>query len=325
MSFDVLFLEGLNLLSSGYRESLSELGYCLHDMERSYRKLRDQYSQLARFGEYEQNCFLRWLVIQDFCGKAPFVHYDADIVFNTTPEQIEAEFAGLTFMLQGCPAYTRVEDAEWLENYQAELNLFVTDIEVYSADAWQQRSSFATTTRERNGALWDRHILSSDQDFMQFLTLSGRLPNANAIDINEHCTMALFQNPIGIGGDIHLPLPLSYERCNGVDYIGGRKVAFWHMQNDFSSYLGYATFLKQLGTGSRVPWVRRHPGGWENRPLSYLGYRALTRFTNIYNREPLIRRYFGANSDDLSFLLNSERFWQPGVFEPSKPSKPFGS
>jgi hypothetical protein len=319
ISFDVLFLEGLNLLSEGYRERLSALGYSLCDAEDSYLRLKNRYTLLARFGDYEQKCFLRWLAIQDFYGEEPFVHYDADIVFNATPEEIDTDFSGLTFILQGCPAYARVEDPAWLESYQVELDRFVADIEVYSANAWRQRSDFVATVRDRNGCLWARRILSSDQDFMQFLTLSGRLPHADAAAIKERCTTALFQNPIVIDGDIHLPLPLSYERYNGIDYIGGRKVTFWHMQNDFSSYLGYATFLNRLGIDSRVPWVRHLPERRNNRPLSYLAYRALTRFTNAYNREHLMRRYFGDHSDDLSFLLNDKRFWQPSVFEPSKP------
>ena len=313
--FDVLFLEGLNLLSEGYREKLATLGYHLHDAGSSYQELKDKYALLARFGDYERNCFLRWLAIQDFFGRIPFVHYDADIVFNATPDEIETEFAGLTFVLQGCPAYTRVEDPAWLENYRVELDRFVADIDAYSADAWRQWPAFASTFRERNGALWNRPLLSSDQDFLQFLTLSGRLPQADAATVNGRCSTALFQNPLVIGNDIHIPLPVNYERRDGIDYIGGRKVAFWHMQSDFCDYLGYATFLSQLGDRRRVPWVRAE------RPLSYLAYRAMTRFNSSYGRERLARRYFGDHSSDLGFLLNDMRFWQSGIFSPAEPSR----
>jgi hypothetical protein len=305
--FDVLFLEGLDRLSEGYQEKLSMLGYRLHDMESSYRQLKEKYMPLARFGDYEQKCFLRWLTIRDFCGKTPFVHYDADVVFNATPEEIEADFAGLTFLLQGCPAYARVEDPTWLESYEAELDRFVGDIEAYSADAWRQRPDFSSTFRERTGSLWDRRLLSSDQDLLQFLILSGRLPNANAASINGRCSSVPFKNPITIGSDIHLPLPLHYERRDGLDYISDRKVAFWHMQNDFCNYLGYATFLDQVGNRDRVSWVRSDP------PFNYLAYRALTKFNFAYSRGQLIRRYF-ADHHDFSFLFNDKNFWQSGVF-----------
>jgi len=202
----------------------------------------------------------------------------------------------------------RVEDPAWLESYEVELNRFVVNVETYSADAWRQRSDFVATVQERNGSLWARRILSSDQDFMQFLSLSGRLPHADAATVNERCSTALFQNPLVIGSDVQIPLPLHYERRDGIDYIGGRKVAFWHMQNDFSNYLGYATFLNQFGIGGRVPWVRAE------RPLSYLAYRGMTRFSSAYSRGQLMRQYFGDHSDDLVFLFNDKRFWQSGVF-----------
>ena len=305
--FDVLFLEGLEQLSEGYRDRLSSLGYRLHDVQRSYEELKEAYSPLARFGDYEQKCFLRWLAIRDFCGGEPFVHYDADIVFNATPEEIEADFAGLTFVLQGCPAYTRVSDPAWLTAYGVELDRFVADIEAYSAEAWRQRSALESVVRERNGAMWDRPILSSDQDLLQFLTVSGRLPQADAAAVNRSSSTALFQNPLAIGRDIHFRFPLSYARREGIDYINGRKVAFWHMQNDFCDYLGYATFLASLG-GGYTPWVRGQ------RPLSYLVYRALKRCNTAYSRGQLIRRYFSAGSEDMGFLLNGKNFWQDGVF-----------
>ncbi len=324
-SFDVLFLEGLNLLSDGYRERLSALGYSLHDMECSYLLLKNRYAQLARFGDYEQKCFLRWLVIRDLYGDQPFIHYDADIVFNATPEEIETDFDGLTFILQGCPAYARVEDPAWLESYEAELDCFVANIEAYSTEAWQHRPSLAATVRERNGYLWERRILSSDQDLLQFLTLSGRLPQADAAAVNRCHSTALFQNPLVIGRDVQIPLPLHYERRDGIDYISDRKVAFWHMQGDFCNYLGYATFLNQLGIGGRIPWAGRLPRVTSNRPVSYAAYRAATRFTKEYTRGQLVRRYFGAHGNDLSFLFNEKRFWQRDVFELPEPTKLIGS
>jgi hypothetical protein len=310
VDFDVLFLEGLNLLSEGYREGLSRLGYHLHDMESLYRRLSDGYQPLAQFGDYEQKCFIRWLVIQHFCGNEPFVHYDADIVFNATPEEIEADFSGLTFILQGCPAYTRVDDPRWLEIYRVELDRLAADVEAYSGDAWRERPVFASTFKERNGALWNRRLLSSDQDLLQFLTLSGRLPQADAVTVGGRCSTALFQNPLVIGSDIRssLPLPLRYERRDGIDYICSRKVAFWHMQSNFCDYLGYATFRRSLGDHGRIPWVP------SEQPLSYLWYRAIKRFSSAYGRGQLMRRYFGDCSDDLGFLLNNKTFWQDGIF-----------
>ena len=246
-------------------------------------------------------------MIRDFNGNAPFVHYDADIVFNATPDEIEAQFDGLTFMLQGCPAYTRVEEASWQDKYLSELNRFVADMEGYSDDAWRQRDKFLPTVKARNSALWNRRLLSSDQDLLQFLTLSDKLPNDNAEAVNARCSTALFQNPLLIGLDIHLPLPLTYERINGIDYIGHRKVAFWHMQSNFCEYLGFASFRRQMMISGRVPWLQG------KRTISYNAFRLARRLTTYYTRGGLLQRYFGM-SNDLGFLFNKKCFWQDNVF-----------
>lgn len=104
-----------------------------------------------------------------------------------------------------------------------------------------------------------------------------------------------------------MPLPLKYERCDGVDYIGGRKVAFWHLQSDFCDYLGYAAFRNQIGNHGRVPWVRTR------RPASYSAYRVVKKSISAYTRGRLIRKFF-ADGRDPGFLFNDKRFWQKGVF-----------
>ncbi|MGC1782962.1 MAG: hypothetical protein WA708_10625 [Acidobacteriaceae bacterium] len=310
-AFDVLFLEGLNLLSRGYKERLSGLGYKLHDLATCYRKFESKYSKLAQFGDYERKCFLRWLVIKDFCGNSPFVHYDADVVFNATPEELDSAFAGLTFVLQGCPAYTRVSDPTWLEIYETELDSFNRNIKAYSENAWNQRDSYITRFKELNSNIWDRRLLSSDQDLLQFLTLSGRLAQADAAVISARNNYALFQNPITIRRDLQLSRPFKYERRDGIDYINSVKVAFWHMQGDFSDYLGYATFRNQLGNHHRVPWIRAR----QNSPSSvdYSVYRTLRRLVPLYSRNRLLHRYFGGEAD-LNILLNSRTFWEDGTF-----------
>lgn len=309
VEFDVLFLEGIGLLPKTYCERLSDLGFRLHDCSDSFTRLKDRFSTLNRFGEYERNCFLRWLVIDQFYAGSSFVHYDGDIVFNATPEELERDFHGMTFMLQGCPAYTRVEDSLWLKNYLAELKKFASNIERYSAIAWQERPAFLETYREQNGALWDREVISSDQDLLQFLSLSGRIPNANAVEIERETSTALFQNPLVIGRDLRMRLPVKYERRANLDYLGACKVAFWHMQSDFCDYLAYASFRHLLQLRGRVPWVQGL------RPVTYLMYKSIARAGTSYKRSGLAHRYFGEGSRDLSFLLNEATFWQSGVFE----------
>jgi hypothetical protein len=304
--FDVLFLEGLSRLSRQYRDKLADLGYTLHDCERQYRLLEHDYTALGRLGDYGRKCFLRWLVVGEFVRGNSFTHYDADLVFNAGPEEMELD--GLTFILQGCPAYTRVEDSSWLNSYRRELDKFTLDIETYSRNAWQERTMYLKVYREKNNALWDRPVFSHDQDFLQFLTLSGRLPQANRSELDKRSCLALFQNPLTIGEDIAADLPLTYERKHGVDFINGRKVAFWHMQSDFCDYLGHAAFRRKIGATGRVPWRDA------NRTATYKIYRRWKKFFGRYSRGMLARQYFNTE-EDLGFLLNDRTYWKQGVFE----------
>lgn len=305
--FHVVFLEGLRRLSPSYREELEALGYTLHDAESSYRRHEAHYRKMERFGDYDRKCFLRWLVIRDVFGDVPFIHYDGDVVFNATPEELESAYAGITFVLQGCPAFSYVSDRSWLPQYLKEFNLFFQDMEAYSTKAWRQRRDFLPTFRKRNTNLWERELISSDQDLFRFLAMSDGLPQADAATLHARSNLVLFQNPICIADDIHLPLPLTYRRTDSVDYLGGRKVAIWHMQADFSDYLGFAAYRRQLGSRSRFPRIRNR------RALHYLPYRAIRTWFSPYNRLWLLKRFFD-RSDDLAFLLNGQRFWQEGVF-----------
>ena len=303
--FEVLFLEGLDRLTHRYRDKLTRLGYRLHDWGHEFRQLEHDYAALGHFGDYERKCFLRWLIVRKFVGGDPFIHFDSDVVFNASPE--EMAFDGLTFILQGCPAFTRVEDPAWLDSYNRELRAFAADIATYSMSAWRERSLYTDVYRERNSALWNRPVISSDQDLLQFLTLSGRLPQANRSAVSASSPLALFQNPLTISEDICADFPLEYERKNGIDFLSGRKVAFWHMQSDFCDYLGHAAFRKTIGVKGRVPWENA------TRAATYKVYRACKKTFGTYSRRMLVRQFFN-NQEDLSFLLNQRAYWKQGVF-----------
>ena len=306
-TFDLLFLEGMTQLSAGYREKLSNSGYVLHDASAIYQSLCGRYRALERFGNYERNCFLRWLVIHEYFGDIRFVHYDGDVLFNATPEELEDAFQGLTFILQGCPAVTFVSDPAWIKSYIKQFELYYNAMENYSRAAWIKRAEYVTNFKEKNGCLWDRELISSDQDLLQFATLAGYIPQIDAATMNSRSNFALFQNPIRIARDIELPLPLSYERRNGIDYIGDRKLAIWHMQSSFCDYMGFADYRKRLFLRGRTLEHERP------RPPLYLSYRILRRISPFYERISLFERYF-TDGKDMSFLFNDQTYWQPGVF-----------
>ena len=306
-TFELLFLSGFEQVSVAYKDELAAHGYRIHDGSAAYQGLAKRYVRLNRFGNYDRNCFLRWLVIREVFGDSPFIHYDGDVVFNALPEELARVYQGLTFVLQGCPAFCHVADRAWLGAYQDELDGYYQNMEQYSAQAWTQREALIPMFKEKNGGIWERELISSDQDLLQFLTLSGRLPQADLQSVTSRSELALFQNPLCIGRDIHMSTPLVYERSGGVDFLNGAKVALWHMQNDFTEYVGYASYLRTIGKQGRIEnTVGR------NSP-EYSLFRILRKYLRLYSRRWIYEHFFG-EGEDLSFLLNGDTFWQQEVF-----------
>ena len=65
--FHIIFLYGKTNLSEEYLSRLENIdNYQLFSYEKDYKGLLENYSLLRRFGQYESNCFLRWLL-----SKAP--------------------------------------------------------------------------------------------------------------------------------------------------------------------------------------------------------------------------------------------------------------
>lgn len=305
----VLFLKGLDKLDSTYKTELVELGYQLVDTNNTYEKLCERYPNFKRFGDYERNCLLRWLVIQETFPNEPIIHYDGDIVFNECPSKISNWFAGTTFVLQGCPAFTCISDKRWFDIYTKELNLFHNQIEEYSKAAWHQRegwegSKFFKWSGERH-----RSIISSDQDLISHLIHINMLPQSNPDTIlglvPNHI---LIQNPIVIE-EHQKGLPFNYERRNGVDYLNQKQVLFWHMQSDFCYYLALCLIQKWFFFNL----VKlRYNALKANKLLLYL-YAASTKILPLKKRSFIYSNYFISN--DFNIVFNKKIWWRKGVFQ----------
>ena len=254
---NVLFIKGYDLLSDDYKKSLSELGYTLHNCSSLFLEFDKKYSQLNRFGDYERNNFLRWLIIEKFFAREKIVHYDGDIVFNEDPAVIAKKIEGKTFILQGCPAFTVISNPSWFDQYKEELNLFTQDIEKYSKKAWEERTGWEVTFKTRWSGSRFREIIWSDQDFLSHLMHTGRIIQ-DPVEKVQLCLQdyILFENPLFI----HMydeNFPFSYHREKGIDFfsfvrIDGqdcfykKRVLFWHMQSCFNFYLSKFIFRKKV-------------------------------------------------------------------------------
>ena len=333
---DILFLDGYDYINGGYRGSLQELGFNLYDVKNIYSDLEEKYSLLNRFSDFEKKCFLRWLVIKEFFSGEKIVHYDGDVVFNEDSLVLSRKLEGKTFVLQGCPALTCISDVDWFSHYEDNLNLFVNDIERYSKHAWIEREGWELSEQHKWAGQRYRKIIASDQDLISHLIHTDRiLQNKPSEVLNCFSEYILFENPLYIHA--YSPwretLPFSYKRIDNIDYINEKRVAFWHMQSNFISYLvkysSYSQLIKLLKirlpndlefkdiavsrsivdiSCSKTDKYKKYKGRILNLVL-----RSIKKIKRKHYRLDMYHEFFDKN--DFSSIYNNAVWWKKGVFK----------
>jgi len=307
---DVVFLEGYEKLEPDYKESLEQIGYTLVDGSLVYRKYAKEYSCLNRFGIYEKNCFLRWLVLQDIYSDSPIIHYDGDIIFNETPENLEKKLGKFTFALQGCPAFVSIRDPSWLEDYKKNLDFFCSNVEKYSSQAWKERNGWEKSYKEKWAGYRTRKIIASDQDFLSHLIHTDRILQNNPLDIKaNNPDLILFSNPLYFFTHNLNLAPFSYIRYHSIDFFNDRKVAFWHMQGAFVAYLRVAFIIKYL---LKLPIKVTNSLEWENittiqHIFNMSHYKMRSSLHLVLDRLSICKFFF--ERCDFSKIFKNGSFW----------------
>ena len=303
----ILFLDGYEKLDHNYTGDLKELGYTLIDCNKVYKAYEKEHPQLNRYRDFEKKCFLRWLVIADIFGHEPIMHYDADIVFNEIPENIEKQLGGLTFVLQGCPAFVSTGKSDWLAQYKKNLITFVKDISAYSAAAWKERPGWEKSYLDKWSGSRFKNIISHDQDFISHLIHTDQLPQESPSVIRKKTDLILFENLLEFHDFYPDLLPVEYKRIDGVDYFNDRKVAFWHMQTDVNYYL---KCILRRGFMNRVSKYKCH---LKEKSIEHLLWNVYDRgFRKEKNRLEVYKYYFELG--DFSEVLNGKAYWKENVF-----------
>ncbi len=305
---NLLFLSGLDRLGFDYRDELKHLGYTLIDCSKIYDDYSKQYCGLDRFGDYEKKCFLRWHVIADIFGHEPVIHYDGDLVFNEIPENIESQLAQFTLVLQGCPAFVSTGKSDWLDEYKKNFREFIKDIDAYSTNAWEERQGWELSSRTKWSGSRFREIISSDQDLISHLIHVDRLPQDKPRDVKSKTDLVLFDNPLYFYVYCGELVPAQYNRgTGGVDYLNGRKIAFWHMQIDFCRYL---RSIIRRGFLNKLSRCKNHLEQWSFEHSLWQVHDMILR--RGMDRLQLYRHFF--ETTDFSCVFNDKTFWKPGVF-----------
>jgi hypothetical protein len=303
---DILFLKGYGLLGEGYNESLRELGFKLYNVEKIYSRLNDKYFALNRFGDFEKNCFLRWLAIKEFYSGEKIIHYDGDVVFNEDPVALQKKLTGRTFVLQGCPAMVAICNTAWYEEYLKNLDLFASDIEQYSSKAWEMREDWQRSVRTKWAGYRSRKVISSDQDLISHLLHTEQLPQDNPVEILSGTPEYIFFENMLCIDDANNGFPYKYRREKGIDYLNDKRVALWHIQSDFNIYL-YNFMIRKyylsIFNGSTLEYGRR----CLEKHLS----RIIRKIKRI-NRYDVYEYYF--QKKDFSEVLTDRVWWKKGIF-----------
>ncbi len=252
----LVFLEGLNLLSDNYRKQLLSLGYRLVDgQELANDLVRSSYPELSTMPATWKYWFLRWNVLHILAreqgGNRQVIHLDGDVVLMADPQELERDVAGKTFVLQGCPAFTSITRSDWFDIWESELRLFLQNRPEYIARAMTQKENPPRPSREFCNVCAYTPKWFQDQDLLEFLIATGRLPQARSAEVFDS-RFYWIQNPLFPGewfdeqmGD-GLRRVVENEKCA---YVGHKQIPFVHFQSSFTQYCYRWLRFQESGCG----------------------------------------------------------------------------
>jgi hypothetical protein len=213
---------GFERITPGYAERLREAGNHLHDATAPAAEARARLRGLAGFASpYDVLCFLRWPVLREVMGGAPFLHMDLDLFFQPPLEDVAGLFAGRTLTF-GSPCLAAVADPAWLDTWCDMIAELSAGREVLQADL-----AYAGNPVRRD--------IASDQDLLQGLYRTGDLPQPDMEALRQDFAIVL--NPL-MPNSTRPRRPLAASRQDGRDLLDGRPMLFWHFQTAFATYLG---------------------------------------------------------------------------------------
>ncbi|GGB06296.1 hypothetical protein [Puia dinghuensis] len=252
--FHIVLLEGIELLSAGYLRMLEEMGFTVIDYSAGFASIVAAYPNIdAQHSRYERNCLLRWLAFRELFEGHPdkpaqFWHLDSDILLHVSLDELARDTAGKTFMLQGCPVLLTVSDQGWFDIYEANLRELDRDPAGYSAAAAAEKALCRANDRMLANNSFYRNPIGHDQDLLEYLISSRRLPQDDR-SVIYRSDLFFIENPLSLnvgGFDNQGEANLHFEMKEDGKILAGKKqVPFMHYQNNFARYAQVYLVLKQ--------------------------------------------------------------------------------
>jgi len=263
LPFHLVWLEGIQHLSPAYLDLLSGLGFTLIDHCAAFAATVAAYPNIdAQYSRYERNCLLRWVAFRELFGTDPrepaqFWHLDSDMLLHVSLDDLAKDTAGKTFMLQGCPALLTISDKRWFAIYEANLRALDRDRSAYSAVAAAEKQRFKINDPLLANHSAYRDPIGSDQDLLEYLVSSRRLPQ-DTRPVIYRSDLFFIENPLSLtlpGFDTQEERTIYFEmKENATIAIGNKRVPFIHYQSGFTRYAQVYRLLKRW----RIPgWLIR--------------------------------------------------------------------
>ncbi len=294
------FLNGLESLSSGYREYLVRLGYRVLDCAPLTTEFLKRYPRIRKLSINSRFWFLRWNVLQRLAAERvarTVLHLDGDVVLLVDPNQILRDVEGSTFMLQGCPALTVISDPDWFSIWEEELALLLEDRVSYLKKAHAEKVHPRRPGREYCNVCTYSGNHFEDQEMLQYLIAAGRLPQALSAEIFDS-PFYWMQNPL-LPGDWHEEQAAGAHRLvvekDGYSLVGDKRVALYHFQTDFAKYCSTWLQFSRFGLDGLASSLRAAgPGRRDSRLVAWTG-RLLDRAQRRVNRRAVYENVFKIN------------------------------
>lgn len=216
------------------------------------------------YGDYESRCFLRWPALWRLLGDRPFEqvwHIDVDMVFFAGLEELAADTAGKTFILQGCPAFTSISRPDWFQTYECGLRALHDTGEPGFRVTPESRARHRKTDQQLGNASVYQIPLAHDQDMIECLVGEARLPQ-DAFSIVRGNRFYYMQNPLCLRAWHHLatddPAAVFEDRDEAM-FVGRRRVPFIHFQADATRYFEAYRRAASLGMAGALPHPFSNP------------------------------------------------------------------
>jgi hypothetical protein len=315
--FNLVFLEGLELLSKNYLDRLKGYGFKVIDYGKQFGGIIKRFADINNFyGTYERNCYLRWIALHQLIKSetnppTQFWHLDSDIILHTSLDELALDTKGKTFMLQGCPVFVSISDMNWFNIYESELEKFNADIVGYSTSAENVKVFNGVNDLELCNDSQYSNPFVHDQDLIEFLVASRK--------IIQDQSKVVFTSKY-----YYIQNLLAVQKWNGLQdgssnmfrsndeigiHIGKKIVPFIHYQNTFVEYANVYMFLQKLFAPTFIKRMILNFDIKNGSLKASFGFRCIRKLLKVTSlvktREEVVEQLNNStNTADLVNLLN---------------------